>query len=300
MRPEGIICLVFLAAYALIGGVTAGAVRPQDGEGPPSVIEGADGKEMVLVPGGYFTFGSADGMSDEAPVRKIFLDVFYLDKYEVTNREFQRFVEATGYHTTAEQRGWGWVWVGEAWEKVDEAYWRQPLGPGSDALQTSDHPVVHMSWGDATAYCTWAKKRLPSEAEWEKRARGSSGRIYPWGDELPEKEGVFRANYNQGKEARDGFLQTAPVGSFPQGRSPYGAMDMGGNVWEWVSDWYEAQYYEKAWYKNPQGPRWGMVKVLRGGSWFESETSLRASRREYAFQVDYLQSFGFRCAKSEQ
>ncbi len=298
MKKGEIIAVVFSAALVLVAaGLSSASAPSRYVDGRHSPVIGKDGGEMVYVPAGYFMLGSNEGESDEMPMRKIFIDSFYLDKFEVTNREFKNFVKATHYSTTAEKRGWSWVWVGEAWEKVLGADWRQPLGPGSDASFTPNHPVIHMSWWDARSYCEWAGERLPTEMEWEKAARGNSARRYPWGNETPQSHAVYRANFNQGGKVKDGFGLTAPVGSFPLGKSPYGAMDMAGNAWEWVADWYDSHFYEWAWYKNPEGPRRGMLKVLRGGSWFEGEDSLRASGRYKAFQIDLLQSFGFRCAK---
>jgi formylglycine-generating enzyme required for sulfatase activity len=290
--------IIFLLAIGK--GFSVAALIPENGDRHPLVIKGKDGKEMVYVPPGIFTLGNMESGGDEAPVRKIFVSGFYMDRYEVTNLEFRQFIEATGHLTTAEERGWSWVWVGEAWEKILGAHWSEPLGPGSDAALTPNHPVVHVSWWDARAYCAWAGKRLPTEAEWEKAARGTDERLYPWGDSPPANKGIYRANYSQGIKTDDGFALTAPVGSFPLGQSPYGLMDMAGNVWEWVADWYDAEYYEKAWYKDPQGPQRGFYKVMRGGSWFESEDALRASKRERAFQADLLPSIGFRCAKDPQ
>jgi formylglycine-generating enzyme required for sulfatase activity len=289
----------------------------------------ADGAEMVFVPAGEFVMGSENLGDDERPAHRVYLDDFWIDRYEVTNERFALFVTATGYQTEAERRGWGWVWKGSdgstdlttGWEKVEGADWRHPRGPdpsttsrqGSEpALSSSkgqhssiadkmDHPVVLVSWNDADTYCRWAGKRLPSEAQWEKAARGPStpqqaqadadsgnGRRYAWGDEFDSA----KANTSESERG-----DTTPVGSFsPQGDSPYGASDMTGNVWEWVADWYGSDYYSQAPLANPPGPITGTYKVLRGGSWPFDEVYARTPFR-YNVKPEYTYDFvGFRCS----
>jgi serine/threonine-protein kinase len=257
----------------------------------------ADGAEMVFVPAGEFLMGSEELGDDERPAHQVYLDGFWIDRYEVTNERFARFVDATDYQTTAEKRGWGWVWKGSEWEKVEGADWRHPHSPDSSIEGKMDHPVVLISWNDADTYCRWAGKRLPSEAQWEKAARGPStalrqgseqgsghGRRYAWGDEFDSA----RANTKESKRE-----DTTPVGSFsPQGDSPYGASDMTGNVWEWCADWFKA-------YPGNEFPDAGYgekYKVLRGGSWPFDEVYARTSFR-HKVSPDYTYDFvGFRCS----
>jgi formylglycine-generating enzyme required for sulfatase activity len=258
----------------------------------------ADGAEMVFVPAGEFAMGSEELGDDERPVHRVYLDEFWIDRYEVTNGQFARFVASTGYQTEAEKRGWGWVWKGSEWEEIEGANWRHPRGPGSSIEGKVDHPVILTSWSDADAYCRWAGKRLPSEAQWEKAARGpfdpqqsgdpEHGQRYAWGNEFDSA----KANT---KESEQG--DTTPVGNFsPQGDSPYGASDMTGNVWEWVADWYDSDYYSQSPSANPSGPVTGIYKILRGGSWLFDEVYARTPFR-YNIRPDYTYDFaGFRCS----
>jgi formylglycine-generating enzyme required for sulfatase activity len=266
----------------------------------------ADGAHMLFVPAGEFIMGSEELGDDERPAHRVYLDGFWIDRYEVTNEHFARFVAATDHQTQAEKRGWGWVWKGSAWEKVEGADWRHPHGPDSSIAGKMDFPVVLVSWNDADAYCRWAGKRLPSEAQWEKAARGpaaadvpfaleqtpaaGSGRLqrYAWGNE-------FDSARTNTREAGRG--DATAVGSFsPQGDSPYGASDMTGNVWEWVADWYDSDTYSQAPSANPQGPATGTHRVLRGGAWPFGEVYARTSFR-YNVRPDYTYDFaGFRCS----
>ena len=240
---------------------------------------------MVLIPAGPFTMGSGDPRAtDEGPVHEVHLSAYYIDRYEVTNVQFTVFVEATGYLTTAEQEG--------QIEKEDGISWRHPEGPGSDISTQLDHPVVYVSWYDAQTYCGWSGKRLPTEAEWEKSARGTDGRIWPWGN-------IFETGYANIWGREDGYEKTAPVGTFPSGVSPYGALDMAGNVWERCTDWYGQDYYTGGANKNPQGPEKGQYKILRGGSWINSESVLRTTKRYKILPADRSPYVGFRCARSE-
>ena len=237
--------------------------------------------EEVVVPAGPFTMGiDHPRATDEKPSRQVYLSAFSIDRYEVSNARFAAFVAATGYQTEAEKRGA---------EKADGISWRQPHGPGSAA--DPGHPVVYVSWQDAHAYCAWRGGRLPTEAEWEKSARGSDGQLWPWG----AKFAAGRANL-WGPE--DGYAGLAPVGSFPAGASPYGALDMAGNVWEWCADWYDANYYATAPAKDPQGPETGRFKVLRGGSWINPGPALRSINRFEVLPVERSPYIGFRCARS--
>ena len=255
----------------------------------------ADGAEMVFIPEGPFIMGSDTLGEDEQPIREVHLDSFWIDRYEVTNKYFARFVAETEYETEAERRGWGWVRTGGEWKETDGADWRHPRGPDSSIEDKMDHPVVLVSWNDADAYCSWVQKSLPTEAQWEKAARGSFNdeveQYYAWGQEFDsDKANTEEANQND----------TTPVGHFsPQGDSPYGAADMTGNVWEWVADWYGSDYYQKAPSSNPQGPANGTDKILRGGSWLFDAFYARTAFR-YNIRPDYTYDFsGFRCSSSQ-
>ncbi len=238
--------------------------------------------EKLLIPAGPFVMGvDHPRATDEKPRRQIYLSAFFIDRYEVSNTRFDDFVMATGYRTAAESEN--------ATESKDGIFWRQPLGPGSTTNPAD--PVVYVSWQDADAYCAWRNARLPTEAEWEKSARGSDGRLWPWGND-------FLAGRSNFWGAEDGFAGVAPIGSFPLGASPYGALDLAGNVWEWCADWYEAGYYATAPAKDPQGPLTGRFKVLRGGSWINHRSTLRSINRFEVLPVERSPYIGFRCAYS--
>jgi formylglycine-generating enzyme required for sulfatase activity len=244
-----------------------------------------DTADMVLIPGGSFTMGSLDGDADELPLHRVWVDSFYLDKYEVTNEQFLKFVTATGYETLSERTGEGMSW-------------RVHFTP-----ERLKYPVVYVAWEDASAYAKWAGKRLPTEAEWEYAARGGlEGKTYPWGNEwrrdacnhwhLGEDSLLARRiDFNQGRG-------TLPVGSFaPNG---FGVYDVLGNVWEFCSDWYDSIYYRISSVRNPQGPAKGEFRVVRGGSWYSCHdcgNALRCADRAYVRLIDRNIYVGFRCAK---
>jgi formylglycine-generating enzyme required for sulfatase activity len=261
--------------------------------------------EMVYVPQGEFTMGSPDGTgeSDEHPQHKVRLDGYWIDKYEVSNQQFAKFVEDTGHKTEAEDRGEGKVRTREeGWHWLTGADWQHPEGPDSTISKRMNHPVVQASWSDAQAYCEWAGGQLPSEAQWEKAARGTDGRTYPWGDDFvcrnanTDDETVLDDKVVPGGPNCDGFDGAAPVGSFADGASPYGAMDMSGNVWEWVADWYGEDYYASSPDSNPTGPDSGETRVLRGGTWSRDENVARATRRfTKASPGNISTNYGFRC-----
>jgi len=238
-----------------------------------------DGSVVVKIPAGTFTMGSNDGDADEKPVHQVYLDEYYIDKYEVTNRQYKRFCDATG-----------------------QSYPPDPdfLGMSSYFTSRPDYPVVNVSWDDAQAYCTWAGKRLPAEAEWEKAARGTDARKYPWGNGEPDAGGFYRANWGEGSDQevwkRDGYEYTAPVGTYERGVSPYGCMDMAGNVWEWCNDWYGDKYYSSSTSNNPQGPSSGSDRVLRGGSWNCDAGLVRCANRGRSDPSYRLNNLGFRCS----
>jgi formylglycine-generating enzyme required for sulfatase activity len=255
---------------------------------------------MVHVPAGEFIMGS-DEYSEEQPVHTVYLDAFYIDKYEVTNAQFAAFVSATGHETDAERTGCGWAYDGDNWDCVQGVDWQHPFGPDTDLAGKDEHPVVQVSWNDAKAYCEWAGARLPTEAEWEKAVRGTDGRTYPWGNAFDGSRVNFcdRNCEVDWKDtgADDGYARTAPVGSYPAGASPYGALDMAGNVWEWVADWYDSGYYAASPESNPKGLASGDERVLRGGSWDSNEAYVRAANRARYPPDGTTLNVGFRCAR---
>ncbi len=248
----------------------------------------SDGMVSVYVPAGEFLIGdNASKWADERPQHTVHLDAFWIDQTEVTNRMFQRFVQASSYETEAERAGVGYFWNGAGWDAVVGASWRTPFGQESNIDNRLDQPVIHMSWNDAVAYCTWAGRRLPTEAEWEKAARGTDGRLYPWGNAPPDaRHGNFGGNVGD----------LIAVGSYPQNASPYGALDMAGNVYEWVADWYGKDYYSNSPSQNPAGPTSGTYRVVRGGSWQLDPLRLRTVEREVSGPQYSNSNIGFRCA----
>jgi eukaryotic-like serine/threonine-protein kinase len=256
-----------------------------------TTVNPMDGAVMVYVPEGAFLMGSEDddAWDNEKPARLVTLDGFWIYQTPVTVDQFKSFVEATGHSTTAENQGESYVFDG-SWKPRLGAYWGSPEGEGSDVMGREDHPVVHISWHDASAYCLWAGGGLPTEAEWEKAARGTDGRTYPWGDENPTCSLVNFIGCGGG---------TTPVGSTPSGGSPYGALDMAGNVWEWVADWFHEDYYHESATTNPTGPASGDFRVLRGGSWNCYAKCLRVSVRYKLAPGETSNHSGFRCLHHE-
>jgi formylglycine-generating enzyme required for sulfatase activity len=242
-----------------------------------------DVSKMILIPAGEFEMGSSVGDADERPVHTVNVGAFYIDMYEVTNAQYKEFVDATSHESPV--------------------YWKY------SNFNESDQPVVGITWDDANAYAKWAGKRLPTEAEWEKAARGGlMGKKYAWGDSStpPSRAGNF-ADETAKKVFKkwdvingydDGFSHPAPVGCFDS--NGYGVCDMMGNVWEWCSDWYDSGYYSKSSKDNPKGPSTGQEHVIRGGSWFSDKDYLRVSNR-YNYNPSYTMkeaaNIGFRCAK---
>jgi formylglycine-generating enzyme len=258
--------------------------------------------DMVFIAGGTFLMGTGDGLAVERPVHQVSLKSFWIDKYAVTVAQFARFVEATGYKTESEKLGWSGVFDRRAgqWLSVAGADWRHPDGPESSAAL--NEPVTHVSWNDAMAYAVWAKKRLPTEAEFEYAARGGlAGNLYSWGN-VWRPNGKYMANCWQGNfpvnnTGEDGFTGRAPVGSFPA--NGYGLYDMTGNVWEWCADWFDENYYQASPRANPQGPAIGQDRVIRGGSWLCSDSycaGFRVAARNHAAPDSGLNNLGFRCA----
>jgi formylglycine-generating enzyme len=256
--------------------------------------------ETIAIPGGSFLMGFDRGDAAEHPVHAVVLSPFDLDRFEVTNADFARFVAATSHVTDAERSGVGWHWDGK-WHEVRRAAWRRPRGPASSIDGLDRHPVVQVSWNDARAYCTWRGGRLPTEAEWEFAARGKDGRLYPWGDQPPRDGTRYRAAYGSDvccrADAGDGYLFTAPVGSFPLGRSPFGIEDLAGNVWEWVEDWFNATFYGHSGSKDPLNHTPTGLKVIRGGGWGNNPAGLRSTLRHANPPDIGLSMVGIRCAR---
>ncbi len=232
-----------------------------------------DSVPMVTIPAGEFLMGNPEGKgrADEWPQRSVYLDAFAIDQVEVTNERYLAFVATTGHRNPPNPYGTGLLQSAKGIEQL---------------------PVVQTTWYDAKAYCSWAKKRLPTEAEWEKAARGTDGRLFPWGN---EPANIKRANFDREWEEEKTLH---PVGSLPEGDSPYGVKDMAGNAREWVSDWYDADYYKHAPERNPQGPdKKGVVRSIRGGSWHSPAADVTTSARGRGGFALQTHGTGFRCAR---
>jgi len=242
---------------------------PVSGPTPAPDVTAAPTEEieipMVAIPAGEFTMGNDAGDDDEKPAHTVFVDAFEMDQFEVTNEQFQAFVEESGYLTEAEQAGESFNWRAFAEAKPK-------------------HPVVLVTWNDAVAYCEWQGKRLPTEAEWEKAARGMEGFVYPWGNEWATE----KANTEE-----SGCRGTTIVGSYPAGASPYGVMDMAGNVSEWTSDWYEA-YPGSSFRSSYFGKKY---RVIRGGGWFSEAHLVRTTERSASSVELRNDDVGFRCVR---
>ncbi|MGH7164527.1 MAG: formylglycine-generating enzyme family protein [Nitrospiraceae bacterium] len=228
---------------------------------------------MVWISDGAFTMGSPDGPSKTQPPHQVYLNAFYMDRYEVTTARYATFLGATGQN----QPGL----VPMLWEQVNLPY-------------DGDRPVMGVTWMAAEAYCRWVGKRLPTEAEWEKAARGTDGRTYPWANEEP----AFKlANYNKPTSPRVYSDSLKPVDGYEAGKSPYGSYNMAGNASEWVADWYDEKYYATSPKSNSQGPTRGQQKVFRGGSFEDPTIALKSASRESYFPVDKGPYVGIRCAQ---
>lgn len=292
----GIIALVFRLGFSPFK-PRAGTVRTAS----------VDSMEQVYIPKGQFRMGSSSGDSlpDVKPQHAVYLDSYWIDRTEVTNDQFAAFVDETGYRTTAEKEGRAWVFENGNWTLKNGIHWRHPQGGRNSLEGLGDHPVVHVSWYDAQAYCQWAGRRLPTEAEWEKAAGGVEIVRYPWGNQtaLGDRANFADQSLDVGwanQDTDDGYPQTAPGKSFPEGVSPYGAFNMAGNVYEWVEDWYLWNYYSLSPYRNPGGPDSGEHRSLRGGSWITNGENYHIPSR-VSLPPDYtIQDTGFRCAESAQ
>jgi len=249
---------------------------PLDGPERMAAMETPGG--MAGVPAGWFLMGSDPKVDraagpQELPQHKVYVDAFEIDKYEVSNVDYLRFVLATGTD----------------WPQ----FWRENPFPEKAAL----HPVINVSWNDADAYCRWAGKRLPTEAEWEKAARGEDGRVFPWGN---EPAGWIKSNIaHPGSKRGFKYPPLANIDRYDKGVSPYGVHQMAGNVSEWVSDWFDPEYYRRSHDRNPQGPETGELKVFRGGSWNEDPEVARSAGRNGGEPDRRSYLTGFRCAKSD-
>jgi sulfatase modifying factor 1 len=334
--------------FALWDVITA----PADPSAPP----GPAPEGMVWIPPGEFLMGSEmdhPSYADAKPVHTVYVDGFWMDKTEVTNEQFARFVKEKGYETIAERKPkpedfpphlradlkpenlvpgslifkpkegtkpptsclecQGQEWV-QWWAWQPGANWHHPEGPDSDIKERMNHPVVHIAWVDAVAYCKWAGKRLPTEAEWERAARGGKdGLPFYWGKEM-NPDGKWMANTWQGafpieNTAKDGYVGSAPVGSYPP--NPYGLYDMAGNVWEWCADWYQPEAYYSSERRNPTGPAYSIdpcgqgerLRVIRGGSFLCADNycvRYRSGARHHGEIKTGQSHTGFRCVRSPE
>ncbi len=284
------------------------------------------GAGMALLPDGTFLMGSEDAdarqKDGEGPPREVTVSAFEIDRTAVTNAQFEAFVAATGHRTEAESFGWAYVFKGLLpkprqrrlaatqdvpaapwWLAVQGACWRKPEGPGSSLKGRRHHPVVQVSWNDAVAFCDWAGKRLPTEAEWEYAARGGLvGKRFPWGDELMQG-GQHRCNIWQGRfpdtnTEDDGYFGTAPATSYRA--NGFGLYNMVGNVWEWCADWFSRDWHLTHTSVDPAGPASGAGRVLRGGSYLCHDSYCNRYRvaARYSNTPDTATgNAGFRCAK---
>ncbi|KYO24937.1 sulfatase-modifying factor 1 [Alligator mississippiensis] len=277
--------------------------------------------QMVPIPAGVFMMGTDEPeirQDGEWPARRVRVNLFYMDQYEVSNAEFEKFVNSTGYVTEAEKFGDSFVFEGMLseqvkaeiqqavaaapwWMPVKGANWRHPEGPDSNISNRMDHPVLHVSWNDAVAYCTWAGKRLPTEAEWEYSCRGGlENRLFPWGNKLQPK-GQHYANIWQGEfptnnTGEDGYKGSAPVTAFPPNH--YGLYNIVGNAWEWTSDWWAVHHSPQETH-NPKGPSSGTDRVKKGGSYMCHKSycyRYRCAARSQNTPDSSASNLGFRCA----
>lgn len=255
--------------------------------GDPRLWHPQDNDYWVTIPAGTFLMGAqskdpARGNYDpeagknEFPVHEVALNAFRIGHYPVTVEEYGRFLKDEGY---GNQQWWKGGGFGQ----------RTKPGDWEEQMRHRSRPLVRVTWYEAAAYCAWAGGRLPTEAEWERAARGTEGRKYPWGNKAPD---ASRANYGETKVGH-----ASPVGLFPRGTTPEGIADMAGNVWEWVADWYADDYYRKSLRENPPGPGTGSARVIRGGSWTFPSGDLRSAYRGRVAPEPRGVAIGFRCAR---
>ncbi|RPI92489.1 MAG: formylglycine-generating enzyme family protein [Chloroflexi bacterium] len=296
---DGLVILVWFSALAgcLPLNPTRDTTTPPEISTPKNTIEPthaafesdvrqSDGMVMVNIPAGEFMMGSDEGEADEGPVHEVYLDAFWMDQTEVTNAMYALCAEAGSCLPPVETGSYTRV----------NYYSNQ---------RYADYPVIFVGWGMANAYCEWAGARLPSEAEWEKAARGEEGHLYPWGDDW-DVQVQLRLNFadrnnpetTSDPRADDGYGDTAPVRSYPAGKSSYGLYDMAGNVWEWVADWYDPLYYRDSPVNNPPGATETSLRALRGGSWVAANQDVfHTSNRNGLEPSRFSSSIGFRCAR---
>jgi formylglycine-generating enzyme required for sulfatase activity len=260
-----------LACFVLLI-LLAGVAAPWPASGDlPKELAGKDGAPMVLVPAGEFWMGLSEeeGLDDEQPRHKVYLDAFYIDQFEVTTERYAKFLLASGWEKPVN------------WDKVK-------------VPEHADRPVIGVSWSDADAYCRITGRRLPTEAEWERAARDENERKFPWGDGRPM---ASVALFGQMTQFSYDILR--PVGSYAKGAGPYGTYDQAGNVAEWVQDWYDGEYYREGPQRNPSGPSHGQYKMTRGGSWSDMPVYLLSASRTTKLPPETRNAFvGFRCAQS--
>ena len=290
------------------------ALAPKPEEAGATHIREKDRMVEVYVPAGIFLRGSTVEDQEEAqvlceqyvdfrvwfeiesPQHEVHLDAYWIDKTEVTNEQYTAFLNEEGNQS---EGGETWLDVGSGDERIYQVndMWQTEAG-------YEDHPVVEVSWYGAAAYCEWAGGRLPTEAEWEKAARGENGFLYPWGDGVLNGNLANFCDRNCKKDfpdfgEDDGYAETSPVGNYPAGASSYGALDMAGNVWEWVADWFDEDYYSVSPDENPTGPLSGEYRVMRGGSWGDFSSLQRCSLRYWLAPDLPWNNVGFRCVHSE-
>jgi len=285
-----------------------------------------ENKGMIYLDGGEFLMGSEDPdgwpADGEGPIRNVTVSPFWIDPTSVTNADFAKFIEATDYQTEAERFGWSYVFaillpkskrrkLKETktvqglnwWFAIEGATWRKPEGSGSNILKRMDHPVVHVSWHDVQAYCEWANKRLPTEAEWEYAARGGLEQTrYPWGNDLTPKDkhhcNIWQGRFPEENTAQDGYIGTAPARSYrPNGHGLYNTC---GNIWEWCMDWFDPTWPLKGERINPVGPETGEQRAMRGGSFLCHDSycnRYRLGARTGNTPDSSTSNCGFRCVR---
>jgi formylglycine-generating enzyme required for sulfatase activity len=280
-----LICVLLLVSYAA------------PAYGLKKYITGKDGAGMSLIPGGTFDMGSNDeDLIETASLHRVYISDFYMDIHPVTNGQFARFLNDTKPPEGPEgARDWLVVLRSDLEDKERKDWWPTEIAyEGGRYVAYKgyiDHPVVSVSWNAAFEYCKWAGKRLPTEAEWEKAARGGlSGRMFVWGDEIPTNEIIHGRVWKSNKTA-------APLDPAKSGKpNGYGLYNMAGSVWEWCSDWYAPDYYERSLRKDPKGAESGRFKSVRGGSWFNNAPGLRVALRNFLDFMALDETMGFRCA----
>jgi len=294
VRVVGVIADALLIGLVAMGGLVhaldvSDVVRKWTPEGKKIAAERVKlpaHDEMVLVPAGSFVMGSdkkedRNAYQPELPQRKVYLDAYEIDRFEVTTVQYLKFVLAEDLPPLID--------------------WQYDGGNFQESM--ANHPVMHVSWADADAYCKWAGKRLPTEAEWEKAARGEDGRLYPWGN---QSAGLSRSNF--GRSGLSGPVRDRPerlllyppiisVDKYDNAVGPYGTFQMAGNVAEWVADWYDKDYYKSAPDRNPRGPENGTHKGFRGGGWIDSTPTVRVAQRNGTDPKTSMNWLGFRCAR---